>query len=75
MNKDDIRNLLDQAFEYGKKLINQWHDGKMEQSRINHAEYRKQELARHANAIDEIKYNQKIKRRMQDGSRDINSQS
>ena len=53
MEKDETMSVLDQAYEYGKKLINFWHEKRLEQIRLETANLRRIEEYKY-NAIDEI---------------------
>lgn len=53
MEQNETMSVLDQAFDYGKKLINFWHEKKMEQIRLETANLRHIEEYKYR-AIEEI---------------------
>lgn len=53
MEKETIMQALDEAFTYGKKLLNMWHEKKLEQIRLETANLRRIEEYKY-HSIEEI---------------------
>lgn len=61
LKQNDIMQIVDLCYDYGKKLLQTWHDHKMDQIRLQTANIRRIEEYKHQCIIDQIKYKSKRK--------------